>query len=126
MRLKRFDCYSWLVAFLVVFCLLFVFDLTSFFVGCEGLRLIKKFFCLDSIRFYLRLLSIAIWFIVLFYVKCLSSLTVVAVSFSVFFSILSYCCVHALLFWFFYEMSILCLLFLLILESPYSERYIAS
>lgn len=32
---------------------------------------------------------------------------------------------HVLLFWVFYELSILALLYLLFVESPYSERFIA-
>lgn len=126
MRFKRFDSYSWVVASLAMFCLLFILDISSFFVGCEGVGLVKSFFCFDGVRFYLRLLSITIWLVLLFYVNFLTSLTVTMISFSVYFSILRYCCGHALLFWFFYEMSILCLLLLLVLESPYSERYIAS
>nr|YP_010704910.1 NADH dehydrogenase subunit 4 [Plagiorchis multiglandularis]WCQ78405.1 NADH dehydrogenase subunit 4 [Plagiorchis multiglandularis] len=126
MGLKQFDCYTWVVAFLAIFCLLLVQDVVSFFVGFEGVSLVNSFFYFDGVSFYLSLLSIGIWFILLFYINCLTSLTVAMVSFSVFFSILCYCCGHALLFWFFYEMSILCLLFLLVMESPYSERYIAS
>lgn len=125
-RLKQFDCYTWVVAFLAVFCLLVLADVTSFFVGCGGLSLVKRFFYFDGVSFYLRLLSVGIWLILLFYIKCLRSLTVFLISLSVSFSILCYCCGHSLLFWFFYEMSILCLLLLLVIESPYSERYIAS
>nr|YP_009646079.1 NADH dehydrogenase subunit 4 [Plagiorchis maculosus]QBX99306.1 NADH dehydrogenase subunit 4 [Plagiorchis maculosus] len=126
MGLKKFDCYTWLVGFLAVFCLLLVFEVSSFFVGCDGVSLVNKFFCFDGVSFYLSLLSIGIWLIVLFYGNYLTTLTITMISFSVYFSILCYCCGHALFFWFFYEMSILCLLLLLVLESPYSERYIAS
>lgn len=38
-------------------------------------------------------------------------------------ALFSYMCVHALVFWFFYELSIVCALFLLLYESPYPERY---
>lgn len=37
-----------------------------------------------------------------------------------------YACLHAIFFWCFYELSILALLYLLVTESPYSERYVAS
>lgn len=40
-------------------------------------------------------------------------------------SILCYCCIHSIWFWVFYEVTILCLFFLLVVESPYSERYLA-
>lgn len=60
MGFKKFDCYTWVVAFLAVFCLLFVSDVTSFFVGCQGVRLVKSFFCFDGVRFYLRILSLGI------------------------------------------------------------------
>nr|YP_010704125.1 NADH dehydrogenase subunit 4 [Plagiorchis elegans]WCO87335.1 NADH dehydrogenase subunit 4 [Plagiorchis elegans] len=126
MSFKRFDCYSWVVAFLLIFSLLLIKDISSFFIGCGGISLVNDFFFFDSISFYLSLLSICIWLILLFYINCLSSLTVIIVSFSVAFSILCYSCSNSLLFWFFYEMSILCLLFLLVKESPYSERYIAT
>lgn len=41
-------------------------------------------------------------------------------------SLFCYASVKMMLFWFFYELSILCLLYLLAVESPYSERYLAS
>lgn len=41
------------------------------------------------------------------------------------FSVFSYFCCHVVLFWGFYEMSIISLLFLLVKHSPYSERYAA-
>lgn len=81
---------------------------------------------LDLVRFYLGVLSMFLWLSLVFFRGCLSRLGWFFIRVSVFFSLLSYCVVHALGFWVCYEFSILPLLLLLILESPYSERYIAS
>lgn len=45
---------------------------------------------------------------------------------SIVFSVCSFVRCHALVFWCFYELSIVSLLVLLIIESPYSERFLAS
>ena len=86
----------------------------------------SSYFCFDSVSLYLVLLSVFLWISLLFLFKVVSLSSKILITFSVICSLVSYCCVHSLVFWVFYEMSILLLLLLLILESPYSERYIAS
>lgn len=83
-------------------------------------------FYFDSVRLYLCLLSGFLWVSLLFIFDKIRSLSKVVITFRVICSLISYCCTHALMFWVFYEMSILLLLLLLVVESPYSERYIAS
>ena len=56
----------------------------------------------------------------------MSFISKIMVALSIFCSLVRFCCVHSLGFWVFYEMSILFLLLLLVIESPYSERYVAS
>lgn len=100
--------------------------LSGFSLGSGVCRDSAGVFCFDSISLYLCLLSIFLWVSLLFVFGRVRVLSKVVVTFSVVCSLVSYCCVHALVFWVFYEMSILFLLLLLIVESPYSERYIAS
>lgn len=96
----------------------------SIFLG--GDLLIGQIFCFDSIRFYLVLLSSLLWVSILFWFDGLRFTSGLMIALSIMRSLLCYCCVHSLWFWIFYEMSIVPLLFLLVVESPYSERYIAS
>uniref|UniRef100_A0A183B4I9 NADH-ubiquinone oxidoreductase chain 4 n=1 Tax=Echinostoma caproni TaxID=27848 RepID=A0A183B4I9_9TREM len=77
-------------------------------------------FIFDSVRFYLRILSLFLAVSIIFSRFELNYLS------GVLSSLLCYSCVRGLWFWVFYEMSILPLLLLLIAESPYSERFIAS
>lgn len=129
MGFQKFDRFSWVLGFVSLVCF-------GFFLGCVGFLgywfvgsvfvVERGFFVIDVVGFYLGLLSV---FLGLSLVYTLSSLRLgskVLLFMSVLSSVLCYCCVHALWFWVFYEMSILPLLLLLVLESPYSERFIAS
>nr|YP_009261931.1 NADH dehydrogenase subunit 4 [Echinochasmus japonicus]AKL39059.1 NADH dehydrogenase subunit 4 [Echinochasmus japonicus] len=129
MGFQKFDSFSGGLGFLFVFILGFVLSCISFL----GVWLVGSVYCvesgifvLDSVGFYLSLLSFFLGVSLLYGLGGLSFISKVMLLVSVFFSVLCYCCIHALWFWVFYEMSILPLLFLLIVESPYSERFIAS
>lgn len=62
---------------------------------------------------------------VLFLSSWLRSEVLCVVLLSQFSSLMCYVCCHVVLFWVFYEVRILSLLYLLVKESPYSERYTA-
>nr|UFQ89062.1 NADH dehydrogenase subunit 4 [Rhodobothrium cf. paucitesticulare DJM-2021]UFQ89110.1 NADH dehydrogenase subunit 4 [Rhodobothrium cf. paucitesticulare DJM-2021] len=87
---------------------------------------LSGYFVFDSLSFYLILLVL---FLGVFSVMCLSSYmtgsTKLYLFLSLFFSGLCFCVNHAVLFWCFYELSMLPLLFLIFKDSPYSERFIA-
>nr|YP_001382124.1 NADH dehydrogenase subunit 4 [Trichobilharzia regenti]ABG91498.1 NADH dehydrogenase subunit 4 [Trichobilharzia regenti]BAV82969.1 NADH dehydrogenase subunit 4 [Trichobilharzia regenti] len=76
---------------------------------------------LDSCGFILGLLTLMIWLVL--WVMGVSNFFI---SLSVFSALLSYVSVNSLVFWFFYELSIISALLLLVKDSPYPERYCAS
>nr|AKC58418.1 NADH dehydrogenase subunit 4 [Eurytrema pancreaticum] len=127
MGFKWFDGYSWGVSFLVTLVLMLLLCVcVSPMVDYCGLSAVSGFLCFDTVSFYLIILSSLLVLSLLFFVKDLSSVSLVMLILSVVCSVLSYCCVNSFWFWCFYELSILSLLLLLIVESPYSERYVAS
>lgn len=129
MGFQKFDRYSWGLGYSIFGILGFlcagVGSLGYWLVG-SVYRVERGLFVLDTVAFYLGLLSIFLGLSLIYSVGYLRLVSKGMLLLSVVRSILCYCCVHALWFWVFYEMSILPLLLLLILESPYSERYIAS
>nr|QJP05334.1 NADH dehydrogenase subunit 4 [Clonorchis sinensis] len=129
MSFKSVDWYSWLVGFVVVglywVVVAHVLFLRGLGLGAVGL-VFGGVFCFDTISFYLVLLSVLLCVSLFFWWDGISLFSGVMISLSLGFSLLCYCCINALWFWVFYEMSIIPLLVLLVLESPYSERYIAS
>nr|YP_009236160.1 NADH dehydrogenase subunit 4 [Fascioloides magna]AMF83644.1 NADH dehydrogenase subunit 4 [Fascioloides magna] len=128
MGFQKFDWYSWCLGvagfILIKGVLLLLSGLGFWLLGLYSIEC--GVFVFDSVSFYLCLLSLFLGASMLFVVKDLSVSSRIMLSTSLIFSLLCYCCVSGLWFWVFYEMSILPLLFLLILESPYSERFIAS
>lgn len=129
MGFQRFDRFSWCIGFVFFVVLSFVVfgvGVLGFWLLCSVSSVEFGIFVFDAISFYLGILSVFLGLSLLFSLGDLSMVSKIMLFLSVVFSILCYCCIHALCFWFFYELSILPLLFLLILESPYSERFIAS
>nr|AQS80278.1 NADH dehydrogenase subunit 4 [Fasciola jacksoni] len=128
MGFQKFDWYSW---YLGVGVMIVVEGVLALMSGL-GLWLLGLYsvefgvFVFDSVSFYLCLLSLFLGISLLFVVRELSVSSRVMLSLSLGASLACYCCISGIWFWVFYEMSILPLLFLLILESPYSERFIAS
>lgn len=95
------------------------------FMG-SGFVLFKEYFIFDSISFYLIILVLFLGvYRQLSFYKSLSIDVCVYLFFSLIFSILCFCVKHSILFWVFYELSMLPLLYLIFKESPYSERFIA-
>nr|AIB52357.1 NADH dehydrogenase subunit 4 [Spirometra erinaceieuropaei] len=85
------------------------------------------YFLFDSVSFYLVLLIFFLGVYSLFSTVCHigSGRSVFFLVLSLVFSFLCFCCNHSILFWCFYELSMLPLLYLIFCDSPYSERFIA-
>nr|YP_008994157.1 NADH dehydrogenase subunit 4 [Metagonimus yokogawai]AGN12759.1 NADH dehydrogenase subunit 4 [Metagonimus yokogawai] len=128
MSFKFFDWCSWLVGLLfgLLLCGLVFVCVWPHGVHLVGCGVWSSIFSLDLVSYYLVVLSGVLWLSLWFWVGEIGVMGVLMISLSVFSSVLCYCCVHALWFWVFYEMSIVPLLVLLVVDSPYSERYIAS
>nr|UFQ88630.1 NADH dehydrogenase subunit 4 [Anthocephalum sp. LRP 10372] len=121
---KFFSSYVFLVfSFLTTLCLLYSggISLSSLFGNvCSDLIL------LDSLSFYLITLVFLLGFMSLSSVGSSFSVSTKFFLFlSLLFSCLCFCVNHAVLFWCFYELSMLPLLYLIFKDSPYSERFIA-
>lgn len=128
MRFWRFDWFSWVVVSWVSFCLFFFVYVSSwvFSVPSPGVcGFVSPFFCFDVVAFYLVVLTVSISVCVLLLSSWLRLEVLCVVVLSQFSSLVCYVCCHVILFWVFYEVSILSLLYLLVKESPYSERYTA-
>nr|YP_009733713.1 NADH dehydrogenase subunit 4 [Gangesia oligonchis]QHV34463.1 NADH dehydrogenase subunit 4 [Gangesia oligonchis] len=86
----------------------------------------SNLFLFDSLSFYLVILVL---FLGLYSMICLnyslSFSTCFFLFLSLFFSAVCFCVNHSILFWCFYELSMLPLLYLIFRDSPYSERFIA-
>nr|AYH51354.1 NADH dehydrogenase subunit 4 [Alaria americana] len=130
MKFKYIDWYSSFVVASVFgsFFLLWFYVKSSFVLFLDLLGCSVSFcsyFVFDLVGFYLSLLSLILFFVLLFFFGSISSRSLFYVSVSMVSSLFCYCSNHAFLFWWFYEVSMLSLLFLLVVESPYSERYLA-
>lgn len=129
MKLWRFDWFSWLVASWVRFCLSFLIYVSSWvFSGpCFGVcGFVSLFFCFDVVAFYLVMLTVSISVCVFLLSSWLRLEVLCVVLLRQFSALMCYICCHVVFFWVFYEIRILSLLYLLVKESPYSERYTAS
>nr|QKW91278.1 NADH dehydrogenase subunit 4 [Cotylurus marcogliesei] len=130
MKIKFIDWYSSFVVFVGGCSLLLLWSFCSVGLGvtldfgyCS--MLFNSYFIFDLISFYLSLLSVLLLFLLNFFYNVINLRSRVYVIVSIFSSILCYCSNHVFFFWWFYEVSILVLLFLLVVDSPYSERYLA-
>lgn len=100
MRFKKVDGYSWLVGFFfVLLSVLLVgvlgFPQQGFYISSVGSAM-GGIFCFDSVSYYLVLLSILLWLSLLFFYSWVRYVSFFYIRMSVFFSVLSYRCVHAL------------------------------
>nr|WSP03359.1 NADH dehydrogenase subunit 4 [Spirometra erinaceieuropaei] len=115
--------------FFLGFSLLFVIPLLySVGVGVLGSVTVGNgYFIFDSVSFYLILLIFFLGVYSLFSTFCRvgGGRSIFFLGLSLIFSFLCFCCNHSILFWCFYELSMLPLLYLIFCDSPYSERFIA-
>lgn len=128
MMSKLFDRYSW---FLVTVFLCSFFFLVSAvggtgWWGISSFRGFGEYFFFDMISCYLVFLSVLLYLRLICLFSDLGFRSKKMLFLSVVSSLFCYCCCNVLLFWVFYEISILSLLYLLVRDSPYSERYNAS
>lgn len=114
--------------FLVVVLLWVIINLVSYsrelVGGCD--IVLSNMFVVDGISVYLMVLVILLGiYSQLFFFKFLCLSTRLFLFLRLAFSFLCFCVNHSILFWCFYEMSMLPLLYLIFVESPYSERFLA-
>nr|QDA21731.1 NADH dehydrogenase subunit 4 [Amphimerus sp. JM-2019] len=130
MSFKGISWYSGLMGVVFTFIFVIVAEHILFLESSLQLRSVGVVwggvFCFDLVSFYLVLLSVLLGISLLFWSLEMSFISGFMIVLSIFSSLLCYCCVHSVWFWVFYEMSMVPLLVLLVLESPYSERYVAS
>ncbi|KAA3669750.1 ND4 (mitochondrion) [Paragonimus westermani] len=124
MSFGTFDRIGWLIGFGVSSVILFV--LKGLCISLPSCLWMTESFCFDVSSLYLSGLSLVLCLSLVFWQSCFSGVGLFMIFLSLCCSIFSYCCAHSLGFWVFYEGAILPLLFLLVRESPYSERYVAS
>nr|YP_009367929.1 NADH dehydrogenase subunit 4 [Senga ophiocephalina]ARK18840.1 NADH dehydrogenase subunit 4 [Senga ophiocephalina] len=95
-------------------------------VGSGSTLVVNEFFVFDSLAYYVLFLVL---FLGVYSIFCLNTFlstpTVLFLSVSLVFSCFCFCANHAVLFWVYYELSMLPLLYLVFRDSPYSERFIA-
>nr|UFQ89266.1 NADH dehydrogenase subunit 4 [Scyphophyllidium guariticus] len=120
----QFISFSFFLVFLVIslFSMLF-----SNGVLCLGSTLVNSdYFVLDSLSFYLILLVLflGVYSLISFNVF-LNNNTKFFLFLSLLFSCVCFMTNHSVLFWCFYELSMLPLLYLIFCDSPYSERFLA-
>nr|UEC44176.1 NADH dehydrogenase subunit 4 [Taenia caixuepengi] len=117
---------SWFLIFLVLLSCTLIFSLGVNCSSIISMVVYNGFFIFDSISFYLLVLIVflGVYSQVMFY-NILSGNVRVYLFLSLGFTVLSFCINHCIIFWCFYEMSMLPLLYLIFKESPYSERFLA-
>nr|UFQ89086.1 NADH dehydrogenase subunit 4 [Caulobothrium sp. MZUSP 7990] len=105
------------------------FSLLLFSYGVSSLNCCVvgvNYFLFDSLSFYLILLVVMLGvFSIVSMNTNLSLSTKGFLSLSLLFSAVCFCVNHSILFWCFYELSMLPLLYLIFRDSPYSERFLA-
>nr|YP_006073388.1 NADH dehydrogenase subunit 4 [Diplogonoporus grandis]BAL73070.1 NADH dehydrogenase subunit 4 [Diplogonoporus grandis] len=124
MSVYNFISFGFFLAFgLLLFCPLF------YSLGLSGFASVvvsNGYFLFDSVSFYLILL---VFFLGLYGVfntlLGIKSESLWFLGLSLAFTVLCFCSNHCILFWCFYELSMLPLLYLIFCDSPYSERFIA-
>ena len=130
-KYKYINWYSWFIT-IIVFRSVLILLLYGYYgllhninlSGCEGVW--NSYFIVDFVGFYLRVLTILLLFSLSYVYNKLSSSSILFIVIRVSSSLLCFGSKNVFMFWWFYEVSILSLLYLIILESPYSERFLAS
>nr|WCH58144.1 NADH dehydrogenase subunit 4 [Holostephanus sp. FJ-2023] len=128
MKLKYIDWYSWGLIGFIAGSLLVLLSLSngSWLLELPSFALAPcSLIVVDVVSYYLSLLSIILGTVLFFICNQISFRSRLMICLSIVSSVLCYCSVNVLVFWVFYEMSILSLFYLLLADSPYSERYIA-
>lgn len=107
---------------LSIFPLLYSMGVSSF--AC--INVCRDYFIFDSVSFYLILLVLFLGLYGIFSTLLgIDKRSLYFLGLSLVFTVLCFCSNHSILFWCFYELSMLPLLYLIFYDSPYSERFIA-
>lgn len=85
------------------------------------MRYFFNWLVLDKLCYLMSLLTIVLWFIL--WIIGVKSLVL---RLSVFSGLVTYITTKALIFWVFYELCIICTLYMLVVKSSYPERYLSS
>nr|YP_010285380.1 NADH dehydrogenase subunit 4 [Eudiplozoon nipponicum]UKQ56155.1 NADH dehydrogenase subunit 4 [Eudiplozoon nipponicum] len=112
----------WCFYYLVLGLLFCIIGFSSLSVGTGIYFLGFKF---DYLYFYLSFLVLLIFVFVVVFGSFTSSLNLFFLGLSCVSCLLSFCSCHSIWFWGFYELSIVFILFLIYLDSPYSDRFVA-
>uniref|UniRef100_A0AAU7N5E7 NADH-ubiquinone oxidoreductase chain 4 n=1 Tax=Dollfustrema vaneyi TaxID=438518 RepID=A0AAU7N5E7_9TREM len=124
MAFKELGGFCWFIGGFIFFSFLLVGGLAS--SGVCGVAFFNEYLVFDFVGLCLSLISLILFVSLTCWSGSVSPRCLVFLIFSVLVSIVCYLSFNMFLFWFCYEMSILPLLYLLVVESPYSERFVAS
>lgn len=117
------------VSFFLVEFILYIFALllgTGILIFSSSWTVVRMYFIFDSISFYLTLLIVLLGvYSQLSFSVFITRDTRFFLFLSLFFRVACFCINHSVIFWCFYELSMLPLLYLIFSESPYSERFLA-
>ena len=121
---KYYRVNFFLVCIFVVFGVILLSD--RFLILGVGSVISSKYFIFDSIFFYLTMLVVILGVYRQFsFFMFLVGEVKFYLFLSLFFRVLCFSVDHSIMFWCFYELSMLPLLYLIFKESPYSERFLA-
>nr|YP_010286163.1 NADH dehydrogenase subunit 4 [Mosgovoyia sp. SQ20]UKS08001.1 NADH dehydrogenase subunit 4 [Mosgovoyia sp. SQ20] len=122
---KVYSVSFFLISFLL--CLFFISLGSGMIFSMGTFSVLDNYFRIDVISFYLTFLVILLGvYSQLLFLGHLSLSARWFLGLSLFSSLLCFCVNHSVLFWCFYELSMLPLLYLIFKESPYSERFLAA
>lgn len=128
MGVWKFSGFVFVLRFFFFFFFSFLWQVVSwgFSLGMGGLNsFITLYLSFDMVGVYLVFLTVVLSVCVVFLYPWLRVSSFVLILLRQLFSLCCYVCCHALFFWGFYECRMVILLFLLLRDSPYSERYSA-
>lgn len=110
--------------FSLILLLPLMFSAGVYLVGFN--QVLRGYFIFDSLSFYLVILVVFLGvYSVIAFQNRLSVSSMFFLTLRLVFSSVCFCVNHSILFWCFYELSMLPLLYLIFRDSPYSERFIA-
>nr|AYE40114.1 NADH dehydrogenase subunit 4 [Eudiplozoon sp. DZ-2018] len=112
----------WCIYYLVLSAIFCLIGFASFSIGTGIYFLGFKF---DYLYFYISFLVLLLFMFIVVFGSFTSVLNLFFLCLSCFFCLLSFCSSHAIWFWVCYELSIVFILFLVYLDSPYSDRFVA-
>nr|UJH93384.1 NADH dehydrogenase subunit 4 [Neoheterobothrium hirame] len=125
MENQKFSWYVFTVGIVSGFML--IISQLGFSIGCNNTDslLWGDFIIFDNVSYTLCLLVLVIIYLVLLQLVNNNKINNSLLTLSCVFAALCFCSLNSIVFWVCYELSIICILFLLYTDSPYSDRYMA-